>query len=207
MRSLLDELLHALPAAVAAELRALAGAEFDASGPPSHPAAQVVAATLLDEQELAAVGKRLGAEGCGAGPVLRALFQFPDRVSARRIAGEAGVLGRTDWIRFVLGRLPGATPPPAPLPLDPDLVYGPDALALRGEVDGHDEEGLWPFERAREFVRSRGLINQVEWYAFARGDLGPFVGRRPRGIPFNPVKHYMDAGYAGMRDWIGGRAA
>ena len=59
------------------------------------------------------------------------------------------------------------------------------------------------FRAARQFARSLGLMNQNEWYAYARGDLAAVLGRRPEDIPWNPPREYRGLGWAGMRDWLG----
>jgi len=59
------------------------------------------------------------------------------------------------------------------------------------------------FSRAREFVRSLGLLGSADWYAYARGELKKFAGLRPQDIPSCPARAYREEGWRGMRDWIG----
>jgi hypothetical protein len=59
------------------------------------------------------------------------------------------------------------------------------------------------FSKAREYVRSLGLLGSVDWYAYARGELKRFAGLRPPDIPFCPARDYRGDGWRGMRDWLG----
>lgn len=54
-----------------------------------------------------------------------------------------------------------------------------------------------PFEEAREFVRSLGFKNSLEWGNYAKSV------DRPKNIPSNPSKNYRNVGWRGMGDWLG----
>jgi hypothetical protein len=54
-----------------------------------------------------------------------------------------------------------------------------------------------PFKEARAFVRSLGLKNEAEWYAWSKS------GARPKDIPSTPIKVYRDKGWVSWRDWLG----
>lgn len=53
-----------------------------------------------------------------------------------------------------------------------------------------------PFDEARAFVRTLGLRNQAEWYAYAKS------ADRPADIPTNPHAAYKDE-FQGYGDWLG----
>lgn len=59
-----------------------------------------------------------------------------------------------------------------------------------------------PFEEAREFVRSLGLRNAREWFAYRRGDL-PEKGVMPADIPTAPNLVYSGEGWVSFNDWFG----
>jgi hypothetical protein len=54
-----------------------------------------------------------------------------------------------------------------------------------------------PFEEAREFVRSLGLKDIHDWYAFSKGP------HRPYNIPSAPCVVYRGHGWKGIKDWLG----
>jgi hypothetical protein len=59
-----------------------------------------------------------------------------------------------------------------------------------------------PFEEAREFTRSLGLKNYVEWISYYTGQL-PEKEALPKDIPTTPGKTYKDSGWKGYGDWLG----
>jgi hypothetical protein len=54
-----------------------------------------------------------------------------------------------------------------------------------------------PFKEAREFVRSLGLKNSVDWREWARS------GARPKDIAYHPETVYKGKGWVSMKDWLG----
>lgn len=206
-RRAVERLLAVLPAATADEITPLLDARL--------PDPEGIVRTLLYEEERRTALARLGGGGDGgagaAAPLLRRLLPFPDFEEARRIARDAWLRGRTDWLRFALGRMPGRARPRTLLPLRPDVAYPGEGFRgwhdflwpERDPPGPPGEERWWSFESALTFVRSRGLLGQAEWNAFSRGDLAEYVGDRPRGIPGNPRRIYDE--YAGSRNWLGTR--
>jgi len=55
----------------------------------------------------------------------------------------------------------------------------------------------WPFEEAREYVRSLGLRNLSEWLAWAKSE------ERPGDIPANPSIIYKHRGWVDIGNWLG----
>jgi hypothetical protein len=53
------------------------------------------------------------------------------------------------------------------------------------------------FEEAREYARSLGLKNYLQWRAWAGS------GARPRDIPSNPGAVYIGTGWVSLGDWLG----
>ena len=54
-----------------------------------------------------------------------------------------------------------------------------------------------PFEEAREFVRSLGLVGIKEWQNYVKS------GAKPDEIPHSPNIAYKDKGWMGIGDWLG----
>ena len=55
---------------------------------------------------------------------------------------------------------------------------------------------FWPFEKAREYVRSLNIQSQPEYYKWAKS------GNKPNYIPYSPDDYYGDE-FKGYGDWIG----
>ena len=63
--------------------------------------------------------------------------------------------------------------------------------------------GGWrPFEEAREFVRSLGLKDIIEWTNYTIGNL-PAKGTLPEDIPSNPNQTHKNFGWISWEDWLG----
>ena len=58
------------------------------------------------------------------------------------------------------------------------------------------------FEEARRFARTLGLRSQMQWQAYAKGQM-PEVGSRPDNIPSNPYDTYRGCGWVSWPDWLG----
>ena len=54
-----------------------------------------------------------------------------------------------------------------------------------------------PHGQARKFVRLLGLKKTQDWVDYCKS------GQKPNDIPATPKKVYRDAGWQGMRDWLG----
>ena len=89
---------------------------------------------------------------------------------------------------------------PNDIPSAPQIVYADTGWAGLGDWLGADVRrvGNWrEFQEARTFVRNLKLNNQKEWAAYCR------TGKRPNDIPASPERVYAEAGWAGLRDWLG----
>jgi hypothetical protein len=53
------------------------------------------------------------------------------------------------------------------------------------------------FKKARSYIRRLGFKSTAEWIAHCRTD------KLPPNIPSNPGQIYAEAGWAGIRDWLG----
>ena len=59
-------------------------------------------------------------------------------------------------------------------------------------------KGNWlPFEEARAYVHSLGLISQDQWGSWSKS------GNRPPNIPGNPDTAYKNHGWINFGDWLG----
>jgi hypothetical protein len=54
-----------------------------------------------------------------------------------------------------------------------------------------------PFEQARDFVRSLGLKDVIEWLDYCKS------GKRPADIPSDPSLFYRGKGWISYTDWLG----
>jgi len=83
---------------------------------------------------------------------------------------------------------------PMDIPATPQKVYVDE---WKGMTDwlGKKKSKWRPFNEAREFVRSLGLVGVTEWQNFSKS------GNRPKDIPSSPWNIYPD--WEGMPDWMG----
>jgi hypothetical protein len=58
------------------------------------------------------------------------------------------------------------------------------------------------FEEARKFVRTLGLKSAKEWRLYSNGNMSG-AKCRPRDIPANPVRTYLNQGWISWGDWLG----
>ena len=54
-----------------------------------------------------------------------------------------------------------------------------------------------PFEEAREYARSLGLKNSLEWIAFWKS------GKKPKDIPYQSFIVYKGKGWISYGNWLG----
>ena len=93
---------------------------------------------------------------------------------------------------------------PDDIPRNPNRFYQGRGWVGFGDWLGTGREAnarriFRPFSEARTFVHTLNLNSQNEWKAFGRS------GERPKDIPGNPNKVYLDDGWAGYGDWLGTR--
>jgi superfamily II DNA or RNA helicase len=120
--------------------------------------------------------------------VLRALSVYDKRIVEELSTLQYGRVPRRGKIIKFIGRVP--------IGLKMPLAKFERAIKLK----------MWekvarlnwrPFEEARAYVRTLGLKNAVEWFAYCRS------GKKPNDIPTLPSDVYADAGWIGMSDWLG----
>lgn len=54
-----------------------------------------------------------------------------------------------------------------------------------------------PFEEAREFVQTLGIVSQKDWQKYYQS------GVKPQDVPTNPNRTYKDKGWKNFGDWLG----
>jgi len=135
---------------------------------------------------------------------------------AREYARHLGLKSKADWHRFTRDSDPSRPSLPLDIPRVPNIAYQdfgwegfPDWLGYGPASAGYTQaqDLRWPFEKAREFVRSLGLSNQTEWKDYSAGRMSN-KPPRPVAVPSMPERHYRDQGWSGYSDWLGtGRGA
>jgi Phage-integrase repeat unit len=91
---------------------------------------------------------------------------------------------------------------PDDIPSTPNKVYIDDGWAGIGDWLGTSRVAAQlrqyrSFEKARAFARALGLKLGIEWKAYCKS------GKKPDDIPAAPHNTYADAGWTGIRDWLG----
>jgi hypothetical protein len=124
----------------------------------------------------------------------------------RAFARSLGLKSGAQWRAFTRGAFASSKGKlPLDIPMAPWTVYpeewrGWGDFLGTGRVANHLRE-YRPFVLAREFARGLGLSGQVEWRAFARGDLAE-KGVLPSDIPSSP-EHVYAGEWVSMGDWLG----
>lgn len=92
--------------------------------------------------------------------------------------------------------------PPKDIPSGPDRVYRDQGWAGYGDwlgtgnVANHLKEYRL-FGEARDFARSLNLRSMDQWREYCKS------GDKPRDIPTDPRKVYLNKGWSGFADWLG----
>ena len=114
---------------------------------------------------------------------------------------------QAEWTRYCKGELPDKRPKPYDIPASPNKTY--QGKGWQGMGDWLGTGNIAPFlrefrplKKARGFVRTLKLKNQLEWQAYCRGDL-PDKPPKPDDIPSEPNQVYEDKGWGGLSDWLG----
>lgn len=102
---------------------------------------------------------------------------------------------RAQWVAYCI-----SGEKPDDIPADPRRTYGGEFKDLgdwlgTGYVHTHNRE-YRPYEEARSFVRSLGIKNEAEWYAYTKSN------KKPDDIPVSPRSTY-GADFKSMGDWLG----
>jgi hypothetical protein len=88
---------------------------------------------------------------------------------------------------------------PINIPSCPHVIYKNDWISWGdwiGTFSVHTKEFL-PFEEARNFVYTKNLKNQAEWWIYCKS------GNKPDNVPCSPDIIYKNNGWNGWYDWFG----
>ncbi|MHB8109995.1 MAG: restriction endonuclease [Syntrophorhabdaceae bacterium] len=116
-------------------------------------------------------------------------------------------VGNHEWRKFSKGLLPEKGTLPSDIPATPDRTYKSKGWKTWGDWLGTGTIANFlreyrPFEEARAFVQTLGLLNNDEWRQFCRGGF-PEKGALPSDIPVNPDQTYKNQDWKGYGDWLG----
>ena len=106
-----------------------------------------------------------------------------------------GLVGVKEWSEYRK-----TSKRPQKIPTAPDIEYKGKGWVGYGDWLGNgkmSKEQFRPFEEAREFVRSLGLLGTKEWKSYCKS------GIKPIDIPKYPNSTYEDKGWVGYGDWLG----
>lgn len=125
--------------------------------------------------------------------------------AARAFARRLGLKSSADWHAWCAGKRPDLPARPPDVPVIPHRTYkgtwqGMGDWLGTGTVQTQRREFL-PFAAARRFVRSLGLRNQGEYFAWLRGQR-PELARSPGALPAHPPRTYADR-WGGWGDFLG----
>jgi superfamily II DNA or RNA helicase len=123
--------------------------------------------------------------------------EFKKYVQARNFARSLGLKNGKEWVRYIK-----AHNLPNDIPKSPNGVYKDS-----GWIDWDDWLGtsnvrntnrsFRSFKKARAYVRSLGLQNQMDWRRYIK------TGSLPLDIPRSPYRVYEDDGWISIQDWLG----
>jgi len=113
---------------------------------------------------------------------------------ARAFVCNLGLNGKDDW-----GRWAQTDARPEDIPAWPDGVYKGRGWVSWGDWLGtrNRRGGYHPFQEARAFVSSLGLLDQSDWRAWVK------TASRPSEIPIAPDRVYKNSGWVSWGDWLG----
>ena len=116
--------------------------------------------------------------------------------------------GVAEWYPYCRGERTDLPKKPADIPKTPSHVYGEEFRARGGWGawfgTDHRKGGWLPYDEAAAFVRKLGLKDQLEWFAYYRGERAD-LPRKPKNIPDAPWKVYGDEFRegGGLGAWLG----
>lgn len=111
-----------------------------------------------------------------------------------------------EWKRYLKNEFPHLPAKPKEIPGNPAGFYKGKGWVgigdwLNSGAFPYSVLDYRPFKEAREFVRSLGLVNSLEWIAYCKGKI-PNLPPKPNDIPTNVVKQYTGKGWKGFKDFL-----
>jgi hypothetical protein len=119
-------------------------------------------------------------------------LQYLPYEKARQYVRTLNIKGQKEWIKYVKTDKRPANIPSAPYNYYDEWKGYADWLGTKRIRP----TSFLPFAEAREFARSLGLKNLIEWDIFAQSD------KKPIDIPTHPEKTY-DKEWKNWADWLG----
>ena len=143
----------------------------------------------------------------GTGTISPNLRKYRPFKEARAFVDSLSLKSRTEWTKYSKGQLPGKTPLPSDIPVNPNQTY---------KNKGWNNWGDWlgtgaiaprlrkyrPFKEAQIFVHRLKLKNAIEWRNYCKEEI-PEKPPLPNDIPVKPDRTYKDNGWQGWGDWLG----
>jgi hypothetical protein len=126
---------------------------------------------------------------------------------ARLFASKLGLKTQREWGEYCKGKMPQLVQLPVSIPRDPASTYADKGWVNFGDWLGTGRQGnryrqFKPFEDARRFARSLGLVSYSDWRKYCSGKIQG-VTSIPQDIPTHPDRAYANKGWRGMEDWLG----
>jgi hypothetical protein len=125
--------------------------------------------------------------------------------NAAAYARRLGISTSEEFTRWAAGNDPVRGPRPDGFPSNPHQAYpewqGTSAFLGTNHVANFKREFL-SYEEARAFVIKLGIQSHKEWNLYTTGKTGVF-GAKPANIPSNPWSVYQEAGWRGIKHWLG----
>jgi hypothetical protein len=114
---------------------------------------------------------------------------------ARTFVRALGLRNQKEWYAYVRSKTK-----PSNIPAGPVSAYKGNGWISWCDWLGTENihsKTFRPFDDARAFIQSLGLLNMEGWKAYCNS------GKRPSNIPSNPNVTYKGKGWAGYGDWLG----
>jgi hypothetical protein len=132
----------------------------------------------------------------GTGTVATFQRQYRTFNEARTFVCTLGLKNQEEWRRYCQNEMHEKGNKPADIPSDPARVYKDHWKSMGDWLGTGSVHGKFmrfrAFSKARKFVRSLRLRNQMEWKLYCHGKM-----------PNCPEHIYKDKGWIGWGDWLG----
>jgi hypothetical protein len=133
----------------------------------------------------------------GTGEIADRLREYRPFKKARSFVRGLGLKSESEWREYCK-----SGKRPEDIPAKPYRTYASAGWAGMGDWLGTERiadqlRQYRSFEEARAFARSLHLKSRAEWRDYCKS------GKKPEDIPAQPYRTYVEAGWAGMGDWLG----
>jgi hypothetical protein len=126
--------------------------------------------------------------------------------AAREYVRSLKLANVDEYRKWTKGKLKNRPPFPDDLPSWPDGVYGKEKnwkgfSDFLGSKPSAKYVEMWPFAKARNYVRSLKLASSTEYFKWANGGWKE-LPKKPAEVPVVPAKKYRNE-WRGWDDWLG----